>query len=170
MELDAFERGLGFVSPDPSHPHNDLDLFAIDLVIAGRGDLPAIFSGRKGRDGCGLDDERVVPGDGRGGVDAREEALRVVVDFGGFAVHKYLVACDGHAVAIGHALVPQADTQHGDLPREVFDDGAGNPRFFGGTWAGRDDDMARAFAVVELGGLFWGDLVVAFDDEIAIGL
>src|ERR1017187_9656872 len=87
VELDAVE-GPGFV------PH------AHDLIFSRpRGDFEI------GREGAGADDERVVAGGLEGVGEAGEDALAIVVDGRGFAVHESPVAFDGAAVGEADALV-----------------------------------------------------------------
>lgn len=80
MELDAFEGRFLGICPDPSHAHDDFDLVAFDFIDAGRGDLPAILTFLEGRDGRGLDDQRVVACDGCWRGDSCEQSLSIMAD------------------------------------------------------------------------------------------
>jgi len=85
-------------------------------------------------------------------------------------MHEHLMAFDGHAVKVCHALMPKAHPQNRDFACEKLDDLAGDPGIFGCTWARGDDDMAWADAVVEFLGLLWRNGIVANDHEVSPGL
>ena len=94
---------------------------------------------------------------------AAVNALTVVMDFGGLAVHGDDVPLHGHAVQVADGLVAQADAQHGDAPAEVLDHGGGAAGLFGSAGAGGDDEVCWAAATVEPRCFIGGDLVVADD-------
>lgn len=84
-------------------------------------------------------------------------------------MHKFWVACDGHAVGIRHALVPKTDSQHWYFPGIMLDHGAGDPRFFrsAGSWG--DDEVRRAVPRIELVRLIGSDFVMAHDNQVLVG-
>ncbi len=108
----------------------------------------------------------MVAGRGEGVGETFEDALPVVGDLAGLAVHEDVVAFDRKAVHVRHALVPQTDTQDGDAPGEPVDDRRRDARLLGGARARRDHDVRRTAASGQRLGLVGRDPVVARDEEI----
>lgn len=123
MELYAFD-GVVFVA----HAHDF-------LVFCPRGDFKTV-----GQAGA-FDDEAVVAGAGYGIGQAYEDALVVVKNGGGFAVHQGLGADDVAAEGFANALVAKAYAEYGQFARKVLHGGNGNTRFFGRTGAWPDDKV-----------------------------
>ena len=93
--------------------------------------------GRGGRDlqlvghRVGLHHQRVVAGGDEGIGQAGEDALPVVVDLRGLAVHQMRGGHDAAAVGLADALVAQADAEQRDLPGQLPDSRQADPAVFG---------------------------------------
>jgi hypothetical protein len=148
VELDAVE-GPGFVTD--SH----------DFVFGGPGGHLEI-----GGECAGADDEGVIAGGFEGVGEACEDAIAVMEDGGGFAVHQAPVALDGSAPGVANALVAEAYAEGGEFGAEVLEDFVGDAGLFGAAGAGGDNDVGgfEGFDLVD------GGFVVAEDAHGAFGV
>ncbi len=94
--------------------------------------------------------------------EALEEALPVVLQGGGLAVHQLLRGDDLPAEGLGDGLVSEADAQDRDLARETFDRRKGDARRIGVARARPEDDRGglHRLDLVERGGVVLDDLHV----------
>jgi len=174
VKLDTFDA-LAAIGKRAAETHHHAAGFGLSIraregFIAPGADCPCAPIGlRACGDGVFEDDEGVVARRDEGIGEPGEEALVVVVDGAGLAVHGDGVAGDGHAIGICHALMAQADAEDGDAAGEAGDDGGGDASFFGRAGTGGDDDVGGAAAVVEGFGLIGCDLVVANHEHVGIG-
>jgi hypothetical protein len=91
-----------------------------------------------------VNDERVIAHGFERRRDVFEDTLSVVSDGGGLAVHEARSAVHFAAVDSAEALMSEADAEHGDFAREVFDGFRRNAAIFDGfAWAWGDDEMVR---------------------------
>ena len=161
VELDAFHGGIAAGPSRGRHPtqtHHHLPGRPIleRFCRPGR-DLPP-----GGRHGFLQDDQAVVPG-GREGIGYPcENTPSIMGNLAGLSMHDPGGSGHGHAVGEPDALVPQADSQEGDLPGKAGDHVVGHPRLLGRAGARGDDDVARGHGR----GLIGGDLVVAHDLDL----
>jgi hypothetical protein len=93
---------------------------------------------------------------------AAEDALLIVMDKRGLAVHDAVVAHHFAAEDVTDTLMAQAHAQNRRRRRETADDVVGNTRFPRGTRAGADDDVRR----LELAHLVGGDFVVTINAHV----
>ena len=110
-----------------------------------------------------VNDERVITHGFERRRDVFEDTLSVVSDGRRLAVHEARSAVHFAAVDGTEALMPEADSQHGDFAREVFDrfgrDAAIFERF---AWTWGDDEVVR----LEGNQFVQRDLVVAIDTNV----
>ncbi len=73
----------------------------------------------------------MVPRGDEGVGEPGEDALAVVMDLRGLAVHQMRGRHDAAAVGLADALVPEADTEERDLPGERVDGVQADPAILG---------------------------------------
>ena len=108
----------------------------------------------------------MVAGGLEGVFQASEDGLAVVVDHGGFAVHKSVGPDDAGSEAMADALMTQTNAEQRDLASEVFNHLVGYASLQGRAGAGRDNHAGWG----EFLGLGDGDFVVAEDLYIKGGI
>ncbi len=128
VELDTMD---GVVAVSESH-----DFEGLAGIFDPGGDFEAVRYSFAG------DDQAVVAGGLEGVGESGEDALTGVRNHGCFAVHQSGGADDLGAEDISHALVSEADPEHGNEFSEVGDDTAGKAGFLWAAGAGRDDNAA----------------------------
>ena len=94
------------------------------------GDFQAVW------DGLSLHDERMIARGLKGILQAGKDALSVVVDHRGFAMHEPVGPNNISAEDFAHALMPQAHPEQGSVAAEFFNDRATNARLFRRAGAG----------------------------------
>ena len=128
---------------------------AVDLGSAG-GD------GERVRKRIFGDDERVIAGAGERRGQRFEDALAVVGDGAGFAVHELMGTNDLAAEGFADGLVAETDAEDGSLSGHVADERNENARLAGSARAGREQDAIG----MESFHFFNGELVVAANDDV----
>jgi len=146
VELDAF-NGQGAMA----QAHDD-------------GSIAVVRGGAGGDDevgGQGLlgDDQRVVAGAGEGRFQALEDALAVMIDRAGLAVHQVRGADHLAAEGLADGLMAEADAEDGDFAGHVTDERHQNAGLARRAGTGREQDAVGA----ECFDLLNGQLVVAMD-------
>ena len=91
-----------------------------------------------------VDHERVIAHGFERRRNIFEDTLSVVSDRRSLAVHEARSAVHFAAVDCAEALMSEADAEHGNFAREVFDGFGGNAAIFDGfAWTWGDDEMVR---------------------------
>ena len=157
MELHALD---GQAAMTQAHDDGAASLAGAVGFRSARGD--GEFSGKR----IFRDDEGVVAGAGERSGQAGEDALAVVRDGAGFAVHEVLGADDLAAEGLADGLVAEADAEDGDFAGHVPDERHEDAGFAGRAGAGREQN---AFGL-ECLDLFDGQLVVAADFDLCTQL
>jgi len=118
------------------------------------------------RESASLDDEAVIAIGRKWYGQIMQNALPVVVDQAGFAMHRLRSADHPAAVNLPDGLMSQANAQRGNARPELPDDFARETRFIGGAWPRRNHDLAglhsRDFVQTDLIVARHGDLRAQF--------
>ena len=109
-----------------------------------------------------IDDERVVAGAGERGGQSGEDAMAVVGDRAGFAVHEFGCTDDLAAEGGSDGLMTEADAENGRFARHALDERHEDAGFLRRAGAGRKQD---SFGMERLD-LVDGKLVVAANDHL----
>ena len=90
-----------------------------------------------------FDDQGVVTGRGHRRCQSRKDSFPVVLHFASLAMHELLGTHDFASESLADGLVPEADSKHGHLSREVADHVDADASLLWRARAGRDYELSR---------------------------
>ena len=149
MELDAL-NGEGAMAQAHNH--------GVPIAVFGGAGGDGQFAGERALG----HDERVIAGAGERGGQIVEDALAVVIDGAGFAVHEMGGADDLAAEGLADGLVAETDAEDGHFSGHVANERDENAGLAGCTGAGREQNALgpQSFHLLD------GQLVVAIDLDL----